>query len=68
MRSDDYMSIKNREKIGSFKVKLVHSCMMIDLTDLVTHKFKFWPPNKSFPFNYDDLVIMLYNAETSGLL
>ena len=67
MRSDEYLPIRNREKKGTFPVVLIHSAMLIDLTNSQSRSLKFYPPSKNYPYRVDDFVVQLYNALMAGL-
>ncbi|XP_054709347.1 glycosyltransferase 25 family member-like [Uloborus diversus] len=67
-RTDDYLPILEREKIGIFDVPMVHSAVLIDLRrkESLNLTFDF---NKLVGYSgpIDDIILFSYSARTSGV-
>lgn len=62
------MSIVTREKLGCFKVPLVHSTLLIDLRTKASEGLAYWPTPENFKWNIDDIIIFSYSARINGIL
>jgi len=67
MRSDDYLPIRDRKKLGAFQVVLVHSAILIDLTKVSSRKLQFWPPLPDYPYTIDDFIVFIYNTKVADI-
>lgn len=65
VRTPDYMEIIDRQKIGSFVVPMIHSCVLIDLRDERTHSLTFSPEGENRPF--DDIISFAFHAREKGI-
>ncbi|XP_076821530.1 procollagen galactosyltransferase 1-like [Clavelina lepadiformis] len=66
-RTEDYFPIKNRRKLGTFQVPLVHSTFLIDLTHNDSLNLQFWPLRKDYNLDLDDIIIFSFNAKAAGI-
>ena len=69
-RSGDYVAIVMRNKIGTFRVPLIHSVVLLDLRDSLVRKLRYWPPPPGFDKTYErheDALIFLFSAAQQGV-
>ncbi|KAL5484486.1 hypothetical protein EMCRGX_G020997 [Ephydatia muelleri] len=66
-RTDDYIPIATRERLGCFKVAVVHSTYLVDLRTQHSTGLVFWPPAKGFHGPVDDVVQFAYSIRQQGL-
>lgn len=69
-RSDNYVAILARDVIGTFRVPIIHSSVLLDLRDSRVRRLRYWPS----PPNYDqlypaaeDTLILLLSAAQQGV-
>lgn len=67
-RTDEYLPILEREKIGCFEVPMVHSVVLIDLHKKKSQHLTF-DPKKIPDYNgpTDDIIIFAHSAKISGI-
>ena len=69
-RSEDYVNILMREKIGTFRVPIIHSVLLLHLRDTQVRKLRYWPPAPGYESIYsrrEDLLILLVSAAQYGV-
>ena len=69
-RSEDYVKILMRDKIGTFRVPIIHSVFLLDLRDSQVRKIRFWPPPPNYGSTYsrkEDVLILLLSAAEHGV-
>lgn len=68
-RTDDYTQILNREKIGCFKVPMVHTAVLISLKYEIADKFTYNPKIiADYDGPEDDIIAFAMNAKKLGEL
>jgi len=66
LRTEDYLPIFERSKIGQFEVPMVHSCVLIDLTYEQTQKLTF--NSTQFDLNVlDDMISLALSASKNNI-
>lgn len=66
-RTDEYLPILEREKIGCFEVPMVHSVVLVDLRQKKTQHLTFDPKNiKDYSGPIDDIIVFAHSARISG--
>ncbi|CAG0914322.1 unnamed protein product [Notodromas monacha] len=67
-RSDDYMDILDRKKLGIFRVPLVHSCVLIDLRTRDSQKLAYDPEKLTeLDIPFDDIIAFAASANQSNV-
>ena len=69
-RSEDYVKILMRDKIGTFRVPIIHSAFLLDLRDTQVRKLRYWPPPPNYDSIYsrrEDVLILLVSAAQHGV-
>lgn len=67
-RTEDYLPILERRKIGSFKVPMVHSIVFINLSAKKSRELKFrYQDLKLEKLPYDDMIVFARSAESLNL-
>lgn len=66
MRTPDYIPIITRAKVGHFKVPVVYSAFLMDLTVPQSRSVAFWPLTEGFEGPVDDVVHFAYSAKNEG--
>ena len=70
-RTQDYLPIYNRERVGCFQVPVVHSTMLIDLRSQrsdASRQLTYWPAPEGFKGPVDDVVQFAFSAKKEGEL
>ena len=66
-RSDNYMTIFNREELGLFPVPMVHSCLLIDLRFRVSTQLSYTPPKSVYDGVKDDIIGFAHSVKAVGM-
>lgn len=61
-RTDDYRPIAERERIGCFRVPMVHSCVLSDLTRTSSEHLSYVPPSDT---PHDDIIAFAISSNLS---
>ena len=66
LRTNDYMPILDRTKLGIFQVPMIHSCILIDMRISASHQLTF---NATHLNNcpYDDIIAFALSAKSQNL-
>ena len=67
VRTTDYMDMIERQKVGSFAVPMIHSCLVIDLRNESTHSLKFSPDAGTTGTPFDDIISFAFCARTKSI-
>lgn len=68
LRTEDYMPILEREKVGTFAVVMVHSATLINLNHADSRKLTFHPERlDGYLGPRDDIITLAYSAQFAGV-
>ncbi len=65
-RTPDYIPILTWAKVGHFKVPVLYSAFLIDMTTPQARGVAFWPLAEGFTGPVDDVVHFAYSAKKEG--
>ena len=65
-RTPEYIPTVRRERVGCFKVPVVHSAFLVDLRREESKRLVFWPKPVGFNGPVDDVVQFAYVANKEG--
>ena len=65
-RSSEYVPTLHRERVGCFKMPVVHSTELIDLKWENTNNLLYWPQPDGFTGPVDDVVQFAFSAKKEG--
>lgn len=68
LRTDDYMPILERERVGTFSVIMVHSATLVNLNHADSRKLTFDPARlEGYSGPQDDIITFAYSAKFAGV-
>ncbi|KAI4471867.1 procollagen-lysine2-oxoglutarate 5-dioxygenase/glycosyltransferase 25 family member [Holotrichia oblita] len=68
LRTGDYKSVVNREKLGCFETKMVHTCVLIDLRKIESDHLTYVPENvEGYDGPRDDIITFAVAANKSDI-
>ncbi|XP_053208665.1 glycosyltransferase 25 family member-like [Panonychus citri] len=67
LRTDDYMPILDRTKLGIFEVPMIHSCILIDMGIPATAQLTFNATHLSNSTPYDDIIAFALSAKLNNM-
>ncbi|XP_067940750.1 glycosyltransferase 25 family member-like isoform X2 [Watersipora subatra] len=66
-RSDDYIDILDRNKMGTFEVPMVHSIFLVDLRYRRSRHLKYHPPPPNYHSAADDIIQFAFSARNNDV-
>ncbi|EDO43389.1 predicted protein [Nematostella vectensis] len=66
-RTDQYFTILNREKVGTFEVPMVHSTYLVDLRRRASSELRYYPPHPDYRGHHDDILVFAHSARMAGV-
>ncbi|KAK9732225.1 hypothetical protein QE152_g13032 [Popillia japonica] len=68
LRTDDYKPVVNREKLGCFDTKMVHTCVLVDLRKIESDRLTYVPENiDEYDGPRDDIITFAIAANKSDI-
>ena len=62
-RTSDYKPIQRGHQQGTFQVPMIHSTILIDLSQPLSRRLNYAPPPPDFTGTTDDIIIFALNAK-----
>uniref|UniRef100_A0A8B9HT44 Collagen beta(1-O)galactosyltransferase 2 n=1 Tax=Astyanax mexicanus TaxID=7994 RepID=A0A8B9HT44_ASTMX len=66
-RTEEYVPIRNRKRIGCHAVPMIHSTMLLDLRRSASKALAFYPPHHNYPWVLDDIMVFSFSARQAGV-
>ncbi|XP_078459593.1 procollagen galactosyltransferase 1-like [Lampetra planeri] len=66
-RAPEYLPVRERERLGCFRVPMVHSTFLIDLRREASRLISFYPPPPNYAWPFDDIIVFAASCKHFGV-